>query len=79
VIGVEAKREVDVPENMVKIAVPAALYAVAEVPLDVPAIHRAWDYLLGCGCLRQATLMLVPVQTILSSTRKSVAAKCGSP
>jgi len=32
-----------------------------------------------CGCLRQATLMLVPAQTILSSTRKSVAAKCGSP
>jgi len=47
VIGVEPKAEADVPENMVKIAVPAALYAVAEVPLDVPAIHRAWDYLLG--------------------------------
>lgn len=47
VIGVEPKAEADVPENMVKIAVPAALYAVAEVPLDVPAIHRVWDYLLG--------------------------------
>jgi predicted transcriptional regulator YdeE len=46
VIGVEAKAEADVPEEMVKITVPAALYVVAEVPLEIPAIHRAWDYLL---------------------------------
>lgn len=46
VIGVESKLDGDVPEGMVKVTVSAGLYVMAEVPLDVPAIHSAWDYIL---------------------------------
>lgn len=46
VIGVDVSKPKDMPEGMVQVSVPAALYAVASAVLDAPAIHEAWDFLI---------------------------------
>ncbi len=46
VIGIAVSTPKDIPEGMVQVTVPAALYAVANAVLDAPAIHEAWDSLI---------------------------------
>lgn len=46
VIGVSVSEPKDIPEDMVQVSMPAALYAVVKTVLDVHAIHDAWDFLI---------------------------------